>query len=357
METTRQNGDDIKPCPSGEVQCEVLDLSTKRLPSATPNSSSSLLPYSCPSSPPNKMRHLSTSVTYSTQDVNEVESCYSTTHTAATTLTDTPYRTLRALTGTEAETAYSVESISPGLRASNDHPREHTNDSRRYARRVEYSPYSFAQLHGISPVTHSRPPHFEMPPAMGTFPFNVAAAAAAAASPFIRGFPGLGQPLLTDFGSSLGSVHPHMDFASAAAAATSFPSYLQRRRRRGQRCSDPSTTTPCSPHLSQHPSAGPRATDDDCSRESGNGRIASSRNSEERSHSEEKDPAYLERRRKNNEAAKRSRDARRQKEEEIASRAATLEQENITLKAELLLLRRESAELHSLLYGRRDPQR
>lgn len=77
----------------------------------------------------------------------------------------------------------------------------------------------------------------------------------------------------------------------------------------------------------------------------------------DRSQFEERDSAYLERRRKNNEAAKRSRDARRHKEEEIAYRAAKLEQENISLRAELLLLRRESAELHHLLYGRMDPQR
>lgn len=64
---------------------------------------------------------------------------------------------------------------------------------------------------------------------------------------------------------------------------------------------------------------------------------------------EVRDAGYLERRRRNNESAKRSRDARRQKEEEIAFRATELEQENLSLKAELFLVRRESAELHRLL--------
>lgn len=352
METTRrQNGNDLEPCPSKEIECEVLDLSTKRLPSETPTPgfSSSLIPRSSPLSPPNKMRRLSTSVTCSTQDAGELKSRYSTPpQSETTTLNDAPYRTVRALSGTGIETTTysSVQSISPRSRTSSDDLREQTNDARRFARRVEYSSFPFAELHGVSPVTH------QPPPAIGTFPFNTAV------NPFIRGFPGLGQPLLTDsVGSNLhlqGSVHPRMDFASATAAA--FPSYLQRRRRRGQRCSDPTYSPLPSQTTSglQHLTGGPRATDDDCSRESANGRPASSsRNSE----SEEKDPAYLERRRKNNEAAKRSRDARRQKEEEIAARAATLEQENITLKAELLLLRRESAELHGLLYGRIDPQR
>ncbi|OUC44236.1 basic region leucine zipper [Trichinella nativa] len=62
-----------------------------------------------------------------------------------------------------------------------------------------------------------------------------------------------------------------------------------------------------------------------------------------------KDEAYWERRRRNNEAAKRSRDARRAKEEEIALRAAMLEQENLKLKAQLNVLKNETARLHCLL--------
>lgn len=64
------------------------------------------------------------------------------------------------------------------------------------------------------------------------------------------------------------------------------------------------------------------------------------------------DSAYWDRRKKNNEAAKRSRDARKRKEAEIASRAVQLENENLQLRAQISLLRKESASLHMLLYNR-----
>ena len=67
---------------------------------------------------------------------------------------------------------------------------------------------------------------------------------------------------------------------------------------------------------------------------------------------ERKDDAYWERRRKNNEAAKRSRDTRRMKEEEIAMRAAFLEQENLKLRAQVAILKNETAKLHYMLYNR-----
>ncbi|KAL4238412.1 hypothetical protein ACF0H5_003120 [Mactra antiquata] len=67
---------------------------------------------------------------------------------------------------------------------------------------------------------------------------------------------------------------------------------------------------------------------------------------------EKKDTSYWERRRKNNEAAKRSRDNRRQKEEEIAMRAAFLEQENLKLRAQVAILKNETAKLHYMLYNR-----
>ncbi|KAK3092681.1 hypothetical protein FSP39_005842 [Pinctada imbricata] len=67
---------------------------------------------------------------------------------------------------------------------------------------------------------------------------------------------------------------------------------------------------------------------------------------------EKKDESYWERRRKNNEAAKRSRDARRHKEEEIAMRAAFLEQENLKLRAQVAILKNETAKLHYMLYNR-----
>lgn len=68
--------------------------------------------------------------------------------------------------------------------------------------------------------------------------------------------------------------------------------------------------------------------------------------------SDQRDSGYWDRRRKNNEAAKRSRDARRQKEEEIAMRAAYLEQENVKLRAQIAVLKNESAKLHFLLFNR-----
>ncbi|WAR20009.1 CES2-like protein [Mya arenaria] len=67
---------------------------------------------------------------------------------------------------------------------------------------------------------------------------------------------------------------------------------------------------------------------------------------------ENKDESYWERRRKNNEAAKRSRDSRRHKEEEIAMRAAFLEQENLKLRAQVAILKNETAKLHYMLYNR-----
>ena len=66
---------------------------------------------------------------------------------------------------------------------------------------------------------------------------------------------------------------------------------------------------------------------------------------------EKKDALYWERRRKNNEAAKRSRDARRRKEEEVALRAAVLEQENLKLRAQVSVLKQETARLQLLLYS------
>ncbi|WKY11740.1 hypothetical protein Q1695_003364 [Nippostrongylus brasiliensis] len=62
-----------------------------------------------------------------------------------------------------------------------------------------------------------------------------------------------------------------------------------------------------------------------------------------------KDNAYWERRRKNNDAAKKSRDSRRQKEDDMACRAATLEQENMKLRAELEQLKSETGHLRALM--------
>uniref|UniRef100_A0A1I7XLF4 BZIP domain-containing protein n=1 Tax=Heterorhabditis bacteriophora TaxID=37862 RepID=A0A1I7XLF4_HETBA len=62
-----------------------------------------------------------------------------------------------------------------------------------------------------------------------------------------------------------------------------------------------------------------------------------------------KDNAYWERRRKNNDAAKRSRDTRRQKEDDMASRAASLEHENLRLRVELEQLRAETEHLRTIM--------
>jgi len=62
-----------------------------------------------------------------------------------------------------------------------------------------------------------------------------------------------------------------------------------------------------------------------------------------------KDVKYWNRRKKNNVAAKRSREARRIKENQIALRASYLEQENLSLKAEITDLRRELGRAVDLL--------
>ncbi|XGW03983.1 hypothetical protein V3C99_015264 [Haemonchus contortus] len=62
-----------------------------------------------------------------------------------------------------------------------------------------------------------------------------------------------------------------------------------------------------------------------------------------------KDSAYWERRRKNNDAAKKSRDSRRQKEDDMACRAASLERENMKLRAELEQLKNETGHLRALM--------
>ncbi|XP_067943147.1 protein giant-like [Watersipora subatra] len=66
---------------------------------------------------------------------------------------------------------------------------------------------------------------------------------------------------------------------------------------------------------------------------------------------EKKDDGYWDRRRKNNEAAKRSRDAKRMKEVHIAQKAEFLERENVELKAQISLLKGESANLQFLLFN------
>lgn len=64
-----------------------------------------------------------------------------------------------------------------------------------------------------------------------------------------------------------------------------------------------------------------------------------------------KDSTYWEKRRKNNESAKRSRDIRRCKEEHISVRVIYLEQENLSLRTEIALMRAENEKLRAMMYN------
>ena len=113
---------------------------------------------------------------------------------------------------------------------------------------------------------------------------------------------------------------------------TPLTSHLLQRKRRAESRSEPSSSAPAS--CSDVDSSAP-------------GKKALIHVPEEK-----KDESYWERRRKNNDAAKRSRDTRRCKEEEIAMRAAFLEQENLKLRAQVAILKNETAKLHYMLYNR-----
>ncbi|CAD5119888.1 unnamed protein product [Dimorphilus gyrociliatus] len=143
-------------------------------------------------------------------------------------------------------------------------------------------------------------------------------------------------------GSTLGGLSALPGFDTAAVSLSSpIAQYLQQRRRRTESRSSVSQSASTSSQSStnqlndaQQPAS------------------SSSPNKVTNSGSEKKDDSYWERRRKNNEAAKRSRDARRAKEEEIAMRAAFLEQENLKLRAQVAILKNETAKLHYMLYNR-----
>lgn len=64
-----------------------------------------------------------------------------------------------------------------------------------------------------------------------------------------------------------------------------------------------------------------------------------------------KDETYYEKRRKNNESAKRSRDMKRSKEEQMCYHIQILTQENLQLKTELEVMRRDSDKLKAMLYA------
>uniref|UniRef100_A0A5S6R4C5 BZIP domain-containing protein n=1 Tax=Trichuris muris TaxID=70415 RepID=A0A5S6R4C5_TRIMR len=128
-------------------------------------------------------------------------------------------------------------------------------------------------------------------------------------------------PLLGQTPPTLGVVPSAA--TSVSASRTAAVSLLGRRRRRYQsRASNDEPST-----ASERPAGKKERTSSD----------------------DERGDAYWERRRKNNEAAKRSREVRRAKEEEIALRAAYLEQENMKLKAQVAVLKNESARLHCML--------
>lgn len=226
-------------------------------------------------------------------------------------------------------------------------------------------------LHSLSSaVTHPVASRLrEIPAFLAGHPLNMTASVAVAAAAAVTAAVGInsslnvfnpncsvGSTLLDCAVSPLSSVPLRFADRTPAAITPHATSYFQPSSRRRQKAprSGGWWDAAGSPQLPA--SLGdPRAVGDDLL--IGDGAAGGTGGNGDRSQFEERDSAYLERRRKNNEAAKRSRDARRHKEEEIAYRAAKLEQENISLRAELLLLRRESAELHHLLYGRMDPQR
>ncbi len=136
-------------------------------------------------------------------------------------------------------------------------------------------------------------------------------------------------------------VSPFALFDSAISLTSPVGQYLQQRKRRMETKGDTPKTdshgekTANSSSGEGTPDAKKSKSDDDTNNSG-----------------ELRDGAYWERRRKNNEAAKRSRDARRAKEEEIALRAAFLEQENLKLRAQVAILKNETAKLHYMLYNR-----
>ncbi|XP_059138677.1 thyrotroph embryonic factor-like [Physella acuta] len=140
---------------------------------------------------------------------------------------------------------------------------------------------------------------------------------------------------------------------------TPLTSHLLQRKRRNDNRDNPgsSSTTPSKPPSTAmadgNGSSGVSTSSPQSPRdEDSNGSDGEKRKKSGSSIDVKKDEAYWDRRRKNNEAAKRSRDARRQKEEEIAMRAAFLEQENLKLRAQVAILKNETAKLHYMLYNR-----
>lgn len=145
----------------------------------------------------------------------------------------------------------------------------------------------------------------------------------------------------------------------SAMLTSPFNAYFSRKRRMQSTTSTPttssSTTPPTTPLASKSTEENSGNNSDSCSSLTGHDGQVPNEHPDKKAKfepEERRDEAYWERRRKNNEAAKRSRDARRMKEEEIAMRAAFLEQENLKLRAQVAILKNETAKLHYMLYNR-----
>ncbi len=197
------------------------------------------------------------------------------------------------------------------------------------------------------PNTMARPfKMYPFEPVPGVYSQLAAAANANPSLPSAAGY-------LNPFAAVAGSSMPFGLFDSAISLSSPIGQYLAQRKRRAEAAQSNSTDSLNTPNLDSayNPSLKTESdtsslgnVSDDPSSEPPSPKVAKTE--------EVRDASYWERRRKNNEAAKRSRDSRRAKEEEIALRAAFLEQENLKLRAQVAILKNETAKLHYMLYNR-----
>lgn len=199
------------------------------------------------------------------------------------------------------------------------------------------------------PTTTSTRPFKMYPfePVPGVYSQLAAAANATPSLPSAAGY-------LNPFAAVTGSPMPFGLFDSAISLSSPIGQYLAQRKRRAEAAQSNSADQANTPNLDS--GSTPVKTESDTS---SLGNVSDDPSSEPPSPKlarvgadEIRDASYWERRRKNNEAAKRSRDSRRAKEEEIALRAAFLEQENLKLRAQVAILKNETAKLHYMLYNR-----
>ena len=197
---------------------------------------------------------------------------------------------------------------------------------------------------GLSPTGTSRP--FKLYPFEPLPSMYSQLAAAASQGMYAYGSAGPTTP---------GAMTPAMNlFDSAISLSSPIGQYLQQKKRRleTRENSKIGLSGLPSPPAGPQPPSGYMSGGDDSSNHSMCGSMDMGDKKIKSVPEDKKDEAYWERRRKNNEAAKRSRDARRAKEEEIALRAAFLEQENLKLRAQVAILKNETAKLHYMLYNR-----